>query len=100
MMMDKTGHLWISTNKRIIEYDPKTGGQINYQAGQDIVVNSFTKHSCFESQAGEMFYGGNRGIALSSWNVAPVLPDITMVMVTWLKNVRWKQLLKKEIKNC
>ena len=24
MMMDKTGHLWISTNKRIIEYDPKT----------------------------------------------------------------------------
>ena len=27
---------------------------------------------------------------LSSWNVAPVLPDITMVMVTWLKNVRWK----------
>ena len=64
MMMDKTGHLWISTNKRIIEYDPKTGGQINYQAGQDIVVNSFTKHSCFESQAGEMFYGGNRGIAV------------------------------------
>ena len=62
--MDKTGHLWISTNKRIIEYDPKTGGQINYQAGQDIVVNSFTKHSCFESQAGEMFYGGNRGIAV------------------------------------
>lgn len=64
MVMDKAGHLWISTNKRIIEYDPKTGGQISYQAGQDIIVNSFTKHSCFESPTGEMFYGGNRGIAV------------------------------------
>ncbi len=64
MKMDDTGHLWISTNKKIIEYDPKTGGQISYQAGQDIVVNSFPKHSCFKSPVGEMFYGGNRGIAV------------------------------------
>ena len=54
MKMDDTGHLWISTNKKIIEYDPKTGGQISYQAGQDIVVNSFPKHSCFKSPVGEM----------------------------------------------
>lgn len=64
MVTDDTGHLWISTNKRIIEYDPKTGGQITYLAGEDIVVNSFPKHSCFKSPAGEMFYGGNRGIAV------------------------------------
>lgn len=64
MMDDKTGHLWISTSKKIIEYDPKTGGQISYQAGQDVVVNSFSKNSCFKNPAGEMFYGGNRGIAV------------------------------------
>ncbi len=64
MKMDDAGHLWISTNKRILEYDPKTGGQMSYQAGQDIVVNSFPKHSCFKSSTGEMFYGGNKGIAV------------------------------------
>lgn len=64
MMDDNTGHLWISTNKKIIEYDPETGGQISYQAGQDLAVNSFSKNSCFKSPAGEIFYGGNRGIAV------------------------------------
>jgi len=64
MMDDNTGHLWISTNKKIIEYDPETGGQISYQAGQDLAVNSFSKNSCFKSPAGEMFYGGNRGNSL------------------------------------
>lgn len=64
MMIDDAGHLWISTNKRIIEYDPKTGGQISYQAGRDVVVNSFSKNSCFKSATGEMLYGGNRGIAV------------------------------------
>lgn len=64
MMVDNTGHLWISTNKKIIEYDPETGGQICYQAGQDIIVNSFPKHSCFKSSEGEMFYGGNKGFAV------------------------------------
>ena len=28
--------------------------------------------------------------ALSLWIVAPVPPDITMVMAIWLKNVRWR----------
>ena len=23
---DQLGHIWISTNKRVIEYDPKNGG--------------------------------------------------------------------------
>lgn len=66
MMVDDTGHIWISTNKRIIEYDPKTGGQITYLAGSDVMVNAFTKHSCFKDQLGQMYYGGNKGIAVFS----------------------------------
>ncbi len=66
MMADDTGHIWISTNKRIIEYNPKTGGQISYLAGSDVVVNAFAKHSRFKDQSGQMYYGGNKGIAVFS----------------------------------
>ena len=83
MMMDKTGHLWISTNKRIIEYDPKTGGQINYQAGQDIVVNSFTKHSCFESQE----IGGLLYLSLiNAWLINRRKYELILWMLKWEMN--------------
>lgn len=64
MLMDATGHLWISTNKRIIEYDLQTGGQVSYQAGEDVVVNSFAKNSYFKDHSGEIYYGGNKGLAV------------------------------------
>lgn len=64
MFMDVTGHLWISTNKRIIEYDLQTGGQVSYQAGEDVVVNSFAKNSYFKDHSGEIYYGGNKGLAV------------------------------------
>ena len=66
MVIDDFGHIWISTNKRIIEYDPKSGGQITYLAGSDVSVNAFAKHSRFKDQQGQMYYGGNRGVAVFS----------------------------------
>lgn len=66
MVMDETGHLWISTNKRVIEYDLRTGGQVSYQAGEDVIVNSFLKNSYFKDTSGEIYFGGNKGIAVFS----------------------------------
>lgn len=64
MIIDATGHLWISTNKRIIEYDLQTGGQVSYQAGEDVIINSFLKNSYFKDNTGEIYYGGNKGVAV------------------------------------
>lgn len=66
MVMDETGHLWISTNKRVIEYDLRTRGQVCYQAGEDVIVNSFLKNSYFKDTSGEIYFGGNKGIAVFS----------------------------------
>ena len=30
IITDQLGHIWISTNKRVIEYDPKNGGIMDY----------------------------------------------------------------------
>lgn len=63
IVTDRLGHIWISTNKRIIEYEPKNGGIMDYSTMDDILVNSFMPNSYFISRSGRMLYGGNRGIA-------------------------------------
>ena len=35
------GPIWISTNKWVIEYDPKNGGIMDYWTMTDVMVNSF-----------------------------------------------------------
>ncbi len=41
IIMDQLGHIWISTNKRVVEYDPKNGGIMDYSTMGDVTVNSF-----------------------------------------------------------
>ena len=62
IVTDRLGHIWISTNKRVIEYEPKNGGIMDYSTMDDILVNSFMPNSYFISRSGKMLYGGNRGI--------------------------------------
>lgn len=64
ILIDKNEHLWISTGKRIIEYNPKNGGRIEYSADDDILVNSFGQNSYYKDDLGQIYYGGNRGISV------------------------------------
>ncbi len=41
IVTDRLGHIWISTNKRVIEYEPKNGGIMDYSTMDDILVNLF-----------------------------------------------------------
>lgn len=63
IITDHLGHIWISTNKRVIEYDPKNGGIMDYSTQDDVLVNSFMPNSYFKSTSGRILYGGNRGIS-------------------------------------
>ena len=58
------GHIWISTNKRVIEYDPKNGGIMDYSTMTDVMVNSFMPNSYYKTRAGKILYGGNKGISV------------------------------------
>lgn len=58
------GHIWISTNKRVIEYDPKNGGIMDYSTMTDVMVNSFMPNSYYKTRSGKILYGGNKGISV------------------------------------
>lgn len=64
IITDKMGHIWISTNKRVIEYDPNNGGIMDYSTIDDVLVNSFMPNSYFKSRSGKILYGGNKGISV------------------------------------
>lgn len=62
--VDNTGHLWISTNKSIVEYNPENHGVMVYRSGRESIATSFTKNSFYNNLDGKLFYGGNKGITL------------------------------------
>jgi signal transduction histidine kinase/DNA-binding response OmpR family regulator/ligand-binding sensor domain-containing protein len=67
IVTDNHGHIWISTNKRIIEFNPENTAVKEYSGtDDDVLVNSFLVNSYFKNTAGEIMYGGNRGISIFS----------------------------------
>ena len=51
IITDQLGHIWISTNKRVIEYDPKNGGIMDYSTMDDVMVNSFMPNSYLKTRS-------------------------------------------------
>lgn len=58
---DNFGHIWISTNKKITEYNPLNKASCDYSTSDGIYVNSFLKNSYFRNPSGRIYFGGNRG---------------------------------------
>lgn len=96
IVTDRLGHIWISTNKRIIEYEPKNGGIMDYSTMDDILVNSFMPNSYFISRSGRMLYGGNRGItAFTPYERLSEHPQNIKTMIADVKIDGMSALLEK-----
>lgn len=63
ILVDNYNNIWISTNKRIFEFNPNSGAMRDYEASDGVLVNSFFAGSCFyNKEKNRLFFGGNRGI--------------------------------------
>lgn len=60
-LMDHHGNLWISSNKGLSCYNPVTRTFRNYDVNDGLQSNTFKPKSCFQSNAGEMLFGGVNG---------------------------------------
>lgn len=58
---DGKGNLWISTNKGISKFNPRTGSFRNYGIADGLPGNEFRDNSCFQTTDGQMFFGGISG---------------------------------------
>lgn len=61
ILEDKKGHLWLSTNNGLSDFDPKTNTFRNFGLADGLQGNEFKSNSFYQTQDGEMFFGGVRG---------------------------------------
>ncbi len=81
ILEDKQGRLWMSTNLGITCFDPQTGVFRNFDERDGLQSNDFNEYSFFQSETGEMFFGGINGInAFNPDDIDdnPFIPEITL----------------------
>ncbi len=61
VLPDNEGNLWLSTNRGLSKFTPKTHQFINYDVNDGLQSNEFNTCSFFRSRSGEMFFGGING---------------------------------------
>jgi len=61
ILPDKSGNLWLSTNKGISRFDPKNETFKVYDARDGLQSNEFNQGAYFGSSKGELFFGGVNG---------------------------------------
>ena len=67
LIADYHGHIWILTDKRVIEYNPHTGASRNYTTKDGVQVSSFSAKSVYKDNGtGNLYLGGNQGISVFS----------------------------------
>jgi signal transduction histidine kinase/ligand-binding sensor domain-containing protein/CheY-like chemotaxis protein len=58
---DHEGNIWMSTLNGICKFNPQTSACRNYGVADGLQGNEFIRHSYFQSEDGEIFFGGNFG---------------------------------------
>jgi signal transduction histidine kinase/DNA-binding response OmpR family regulator/ligand-binding sensor domain-containing protein len=59
-----SGHVWISSDKRVVEFNPSSGASIRYDAQKDLIVTTLNKNSMTKTNSGEVVFGGNNGLCI------------------------------------
>jgi signal transduction histidine kinase/streptogramin lyase len=62
LMQDRQGNLWLGTNGGLSRFDPATETFKNYYASDGLLNNLFWRNSYYQSDDGEMFFGGQDGL--------------------------------------
>jgi len=61
ILEDQFGLLWLSTNKGISRFNPRTGVFTNFDVRDGLQDYQFSQHAFFASESGEFFFGGFNG---------------------------------------
>lgn len=86
ILVDDYGHIWISTNKRVVEYNPDNNASRYYTSSDGVLVNAFAQGSYFKNSSGEIYFGGNKGISV--FQSSNKLSEIPLKKKTFITDVK------------
>ncbi|MGK7393727.1 MAG: hybrid sensor histidine kinase/response regulator transcription factor [Candidatus Cyclobacteriaceae bacterium M3_2C_046] len=61
ILQDGQGFLWLSTNKGLARFDPRTGQVRNFDKNDGLQGDQFSYSAAMKSSSGEMYFGGING---------------------------------------
>ncbi len=101
ILIDKKGNLWMSTNRGIVKFNVENSQFVAYDKGDGLQGLEFNNGASFESNNGEMFFGGVEGLnsfypdSIYSNNIAPEI-DFNYFDVLSTKTDKLKRLTLQE----
>ncbi len=85
ILSDDNGNLWVSTNKGLSKYNPKTGTFRNYDVKDGLQGNEFNQGSYYGNKGGELFFGGINGFNAFYPDSITDNPNVPPVFLTSFK---------------
>jgi signal transduction histidine kinase len=64
MLEDAQGSLWVSTNKGIARFIPRTGQFHTFDVRDGLVQNEFNAGACHQGRSGRFYFGGVSGLVV------------------------------------
>jgi signal transduction histidine kinase/DNA-binding response OmpR family regulator/ligand-binding sensor domain-containing protein len=58
------GHIWILSNRQIVEFNPLSYASIRFDVQNDMTINSLNKNAISKMANGSIVFGGNRGFCI------------------------------------
>lgn len=86
MLVDEFKNLWLSTNRGLAQFNPKTYKFRNYTKADGLQDDEFNTSSFFKSATGELLFGGVNGLtAFRASEVSAPDPQLPQVNIIGLK---------------
>ncbi len=86
ILVDEFKNLWLSTNRGLAQFNPKTYKFRNYTKADGLQDDEFNTSSFFKSATGELLFGGVNGLtAFRASEVSAPDPQVPLVNIIGLK---------------
>ena len=79
ILPDSEENLWVSTNEGLCRFNPETGQSRTFSISDGLQSNEFNSYAAFESQNGELFFGGIAGY--SSFFPGQIVKDKSLICI-------------------
>jgi PAS domain S-box-containing protein len=90
ILCDKQGNLWISTNKGLSKFNPKTDQFINYTVWDGLQDYEFNRGAACVYDGGRLFFGGVKGFNIIVPDKLTVNSQVPPIMFTSYKKMNKK----------
>lgn len=87
IIADNYNHIWICTNQKLTEFNPRNGAYRNYLAADEwLLLDRFLPRATFKDSSGEIYLGGIPGfISVKSSNRLESIPRPVNTLITDIK---------------